>query len=273
MELDPDFRIDWPIRQGDIFGFRAWDQQPPLQRYGVVVTADCDIAQGRPDQELVFVKIVTQFDYIDMFWSRSKLERAEKRAFDGWGPRLNKIRRELDATVSDLTRSEVEQWVRASTNEDIISTLAATNEGQQAQLKKSLDRHRPAIECAAIPPGECCFESLLKVRSETRAKLLSQAAGELKSQRDELFFVTSIKEASDQTGYYVLLDQIGAIRRDQISDSLSEVKQGKKLAYRFGRLSKTFKYALTQKFAFLFQRIGLPVDHSERHNDCLTRLQ
>jgi hypothetical protein len=65
-ELDPEFKREQPIRQGDLIGFWDWNSLPPLSRFGVILTADCDIENGRPDQELVYARIISQSDYIDL---------------------------------------------------------------------------------------------------------------------------------------------------------------------------------------------------------------
>ncbi len=273
VELDSDFKISWPIRQGDVFGFWDWRNRPPLSRFGVIITADCDIENGQQDQELVYLRIVSQSDYVDVFWSRSKLVAAREQALRDLIPQLNRLRRESDAEAENLSYSDVPSWITNNTPDVITDSIKITDERERAKLLASLTRTKSAAVLATTPLGSSCLDHLLQLKNQQRQAALTQAANELRSDRDEIFFVSSLKDHQDASGYYVLLDQIGAIRRDQLTDSIDSVRRGEKAAYRFGTLSKTYKYAVAQRFAFLFQKIGLPNEHKERLNSALGRIK
>jgi len=228
VELDLDFNVDCPIRQGDLLGFWDWASQPPLGRFGVIITADCDIANGRPDQELVYLRIVSQSDYIDIFWSRSKLERARDRAFRDLLPHINRLRRTNDPNAQDLDRAEFESWIRSSDATAIAEAIGVDDKLEKKKLIRSLELTHKAVELATAPPGSSCLDRLIQLNNRTRNEALAQAINDLRSRRDEIFFLTAFTRTDDDCGYYVLLDQIGAVRRDQISNSMSEIKRGEK---------------------------------------------
>lgn len=271
MELDPNFRTTWPIQQGDAFGFWDWRTRQPLNRFGLIITADCDIENGHPDQELVYLRIVSQSDYVDIFWSRAKLLIARRNALRDLVPQLNKFRTEFLPEVEPLGESDVLSWVISSTSNEIAEAVRVTDE-KRDKLIKNVEKTRSAASLADAPIGSSCLERLLQLRRQERSVALSQAANDLRSNRDELFFITSLTEPEDTSGYYVLLDQIGTVRRDQIGDSMEAVKTGQKSAYRFGSLFPAYKYAVAQRFAFLFQKIGLPNEHNDRRDASLARL-
>ena len=272
VELDLEFKIGQPIRQGDVFGFWDWRARPSLAKFGVIVTADCDIENGRSDQDLVYLRIISQADYIEVFWSRAKLEIARKKSVDDLVGQVNKLRRSLNSEASDLTVAEMEQWIASEASANIVAALDVTDAREIEKLTRNLDRTRNTAQLSNVPLGTSCLDHLLQVRGQDRAIVLKQASNDLRSERDEVFFLTSLTERDDTTGYYVLLDHIGAIRKDQLSDSLDAVKSGLQAAYKFGALAKTYKYAVAQRFAFLFQKIGLPNDHKHRHDAMLAVL-
>jgi hypothetical protein len=268
----PDFRIDQPIRQGDVFGFWDWRTRAPLARFGVIITADCDIENGRPDQELVYLQILAQSDYVDIFWSRSKLTVCRKKAvYDVLG-QVNKLRHARDNNALALTIPDIEQWIASDTPSDIAHAIGMADGSEAERLIRNLEHAKNTIQLTSTPLGTSCLDPLVQVRGQTREVLLRQAANDLKSERDDVFFLTSLTDAEDSTGYYILLDHIGVLPRHQLSDSLDAVSRGARAAYRFGTLAKTYKYSVAQRFAFLFQRIGLPDDHKHRHEAALNRI-
>jgi hypothetical protein len=272
VELETNFKIDWPIRQGDVLGFWDWNSRAPLSRFGVVITADCDIANGRSDQELVYLRTISQADYIDIFWSRSKLDKACDKAFQDLVPLINRLRSIIDREAKGLSRQDVEQWIVSASADEICDAIGVEDPGEQLKLRKNLERTVGIAQLVAAPAGTACLERLASWGRKGLSEVIEQATKDLTSLRDELFFLSSIADPAQQSGYYVLLDQIGAVRHDQITNSVSELKQGNKTVYRFGRLAPTYKYALAQRFAYLFQRIGLPDDHAERHRRALSSM-
>jgi hypothetical protein len=271
VELDPDFKTNWPIRQGDVFGFWDWRNRSPLSRFGMVITADCDIENGQPDQEIIYLRIVAQFDYVDIFWSRAKLVAAREQALRDLVPQINRLRREHAPNAEPLDPSTILSWLASSTPEDIADAIQVIDESR-VKLVRSLARTRNTVQLASAPAGTSCLDRLLKLRNQDRGDVLKQATNDLRSPRDEIFFFTALTDRDDVCGYYVLLDRFGAICRNQISDSIDAVRRGEKSAYRFGSLSKTYKYAVAQRFAFLFQKIGLPSEYNERLNSSLARM-
>jgi len=272
VELDLEFKRGQPIRQGDVFGFWDWRTKPSLARFGLVITADCDIENGQPDQDLVYLRVITQADYIEIFWSRAKLGVVRKTNVRDLTGQINKLRRARDAGAPDLTIAEVEQWITSESPANIADAIGGVEAREAERLSRNIDDARNSVQLATLPLGTACLDHLVTVRGRDRANILKQAANDLRSERDDIFFLTSLIDPDDATGYYVLLDHIGAVAKDQLSDSIDAVSRGVKVAYRFGTLAQIYKYAVAQRFAFLFQRIGLPNDHKHRHEATLARI-
>jgi hypothetical protein len=173
--------------------------------------------------------------------------------------------------VEPLTFEQVHFWISKDPAAEIAEAIGTLDQDEKTRLIKNIDRVKTISEYAAIPFGSRCLDHLALQRSQQRSHLFRQAANDLKSDRDEIFFLTGITDFDDSAGYYILLDQIGAIRTDQVTDSIERLRRGERSAYRFGTLVKTYKYAVAQRFSFLFQKIGLPAEHKLRHETALTR--
>jgi hypothetical protein len=69
-------RIDTePLQQGDVF---AWNGavDDPWRRFGVIVTADCDMAHNKHRQIISYCPIISVTDFLVMFWIPEDLSRA-----------------------------------------------------------------------------------------------------------------------------------------------------------------------------------------------------
>ena len=59
-----------PLRQGDIVAAQPTteDWNNPWSRFGVILSADCDLAQGTTGPSLVYVPIVSHYTYLADVW-------------------------------------------------------------------------------------------------------------------------------------------------------------------------------------------------------------
>jgi len=272
LQLDSDFHPGWPVRQGDILGFWDWAQLPPLQRFGVVITADCDLANGRSEQDLAYLRIISQIDYIDIFWARTQLAKQFKKHLEELTQKINRLRQIKQAAISLFSQDDIVDWVRRSSSDDICDDLSIVDAKERAKSKTHIEGVLKLVTVMATPLDTPCLSHLVEFLGKERSDLLKKAKSELNKTPNEIFFISCFRDSASDEGYYVLLDQIGIIRRDRVGDSMSALRSSTKLAYRFGRLSRTYKYAVAQQFAFLFQRIGLPDEHQARHGSALEKI-
>jgi hypothetical protein len=269
LELDITFKAEAPLRQGDILGFWDWSTKAPLDRFGIIITPDCDIAQGSPTQSLLYLRIITQTDFIRTIWARRKLEKLDKKNLLDLVGIINRIR--SNAGQIELTPEEISLWVGRAPVDEIAAALNA-DATDTKQLQRATERLIKSQSARNTPAGSDCIGILSTIRDVPIEKIYQEAKNECAKPRDELFFLSGIKDIDDRLGYYVLLDSINIVRRDQISNSMYSVRHGEKIAYRFGSLTHQFKYAVAQRFSFLFQRIGLPDQHRALHTAALERL-
>jgi hypothetical protein len=66
-----------PFRQGDILAAQPATEHwaNPWTRFGVVISADCDLAQGKTGPTLVYIPVVSHYTYLRDIWAPSECER------------------------------------------------------------------------------------------------------------------------------------------------------------------------------------------------------
>lgn len=173
-------------------------------------------------------------------------------------------------------------WLSSSSAQEICDTLSPERV-KQAEIDKLSIRLRELAQAGAaanIGHDDSALDPFVSLRAQEkkiemgkmREVILQQAKNELARESDEVFFLSHLVADEQSEGYYVMLDHIGTLRRDQLFDYKSEADFTMDGAHRFGRLENTFKYAVVQRFAFLFQRIGLPDERISLHRGALQKI-
>jgi hypothetical protein len=108
-----------PLRQGDIVAAQpqteAW--KSPWTRFGIILSADCDLAQGKTGPNLVYAPIIGHHTYLADVWLPSEASRLAHRGKDIIDKRLT----EFDAKVS---YRHIDAWGRDGGAENVASRLA-----------------------------------------------------------------------------------------------------------------------------------------------------
>lgn len=282
MELDETFSTSAPARQGDLIARANFEQRHPFDRFGVLITADCDLERTRPETQLTFLRIVPVPDYVKHVWCRKKMHDILKRMAHDTTALFNRLSRDDEPTRLPIKPERLVDWLCSSSPEEICDTLDPKRIKQPdiTKLHKRLDDLSSCTKAAAINQLAPALDSLVSLRAadkkteaeKARTEILTQAKNELAKESDEVFFLSRLVSEEESEGYYVLLDQVTTMRRDQLFEYKSEADLIEDGAHRFGRLEKSFKYAIVQRFAFLFQRIGLPDERIELHKGSLQKI-
>lgn len=280
MEIEPAFAPSDRARQGDLIARSRLEDRHPFDRFGVVVTADCDMERARPEHQITFLRVVSVSEYVNHVWCRKKLSSLLTKLRNDTAGLLNRVSLAADPNRLPISSERLAEWLKASSPADVCAELGPIDQADLNRLQDKLARLSTALEIANIDDTKSALEALIALRcQETNVEggdalqaIMKQAKNELAGENDELFFVSRLVSTEENDGYYVLLDNIGTITRGHIFDYQSEADAVLDGAHRFGRLEKTFKYAVVQRFAFLFQRIGLPDDRIDWHKDALQRL-
>lgn len=245
------------IRQGDVI--RRYGTAGKLQ-WGLVVTADCDIAQNKAGDRVTWLSIVPAADFLRNRWAPDQLLRLRQRQSQTATDALNAQIRKRDESLATLTAASLERWLATHEPAAIWDALVPA-----VPIPPKLLATLTVIGLAAGQPGPT--DPLERLRAAWTA-LGRDAAQQRAALTDALasgggfpdFFLLPDLPAADQYGHVVLLRDIAALRASELYPSEQDVRiAGMPHAWhRVARLDDGIRFAITQKLAFLFSRIGLP---------------
>ena len=285
---------DGVLRQGDIFvahpGTPNW--QDPWRRFGVILSADCDIAQGKTGKNLVQVPIIGLNTYLADVWIPDQAGKLHQQALD----RLEKTLTEFnepkvtprhalawddDALISALSKPQTSSETdRQKKIKRVISLRTAIREVEQlckpapnskvGQLPQMLELLFPTLEVITSPPNP---------GRAYRQKLLFGALCAL-SNRDrldtwpilDLIGLDPEMRDDEQSGFVIDLRRFTVIPVANVLTSRQAWLVDTNAYLRVCRLRGIYKTDLMQRFANLFLRVGLEDRREENHKHMFDRL-
>lgn len=280
MEIDKSFNPTEQPRQGDLIARSNFEQRHHLDRFGVIVTADCDLERARPEHQITYLRIAPVTEYVNHVWCRKKLHDVLKKMRTDAAATFNRLLKLSAPDQLPLPPERLVEWLISSSANEVCDTLTGIDGQDSERLSATLTKLAAAVATADLDQNASALEALTTLRAdeqrltpeEMRPRIIKQATNELSRESDEVFFLSKLVSEEQSEGYYVLLDNIGTLRRDKLFNYKSEADTTEEGGHRFGRLEKTFKYAVVQRFAFLFQRIGLPDERIDLHKGALQKI-
>ena len=249
-----------PVRQGDVLKRVRGDGNSNLV---VVVTADCDIANGKYGEAgLACVQLDLLANHVLGEHARGLAQAALKKRFEKAAEWVNKRWREKSADNGDLSAEHVRAWMLASKPEEIEAELNLPVDDQKSFIKR---------ECVALKAANNFIDALtdrysgidalcaLQPQTPTRSAQLKTVFGTLNS-KDlplDLFYISSVPDVPG-LGFVAKLRALTFIPFERSFTSLDAAKDVDNSFVRVGRLAPTFRHALAQQFGMLFARIGMP---------------
>lgn len=276
MEIDA-LDANSSIRQGDIFARLTAGVSIP-QEIGTIITADCDIENGSKNMNLVYLRVITVRQYIEVYWAKKKIEKNLQVKSKELSERLNSLssapgQEAVPAITEKFILDFIEDKTQNEIDASIISLAKASLDSKKLEKLLADFKLLKEIQSALISPSDFnFFQFLSKLANASSEKLFAQARGELSKPPDEVFFLSHISTELAGIGYYVLLNEISAIGRSGVTDSASKARENSTMVCRLSRLKPVFKHRLAQQFSFLFQRIGLPDEYIGRNRAVLESL-
>lgn len=254
-----------PLRQGDIFEWLTPFRERPWRELGVIVTADCDMANSKIGEVVSFVPLLSFEDYVWHFWREKRFEPQFKLALADLAKFINKqLSKQGKAEISSEAASD---WIQRETSE----TLAAAIGVVDGSLKKKFDDLCARFsDMDRLLKAESCDVALL-VRAADHLKKESQLATDfladvlqnsLTNLPGDIFYLSQVGPESG--GAFAMLRHIRQCGRSEIAIDPDQIRFGIAKSRRIARLRPTFKYSLTQQMARVFSDIGLPDSYDVR---------
>lgn len=237
-------------RQGDIISIY---QESKLIHHGVIINADCDLANHKTDGVFAYLPIYDMKQYFEQFsmpnYIKAEINNLIAQIRTPFGLSDNEVDDLIDWTVELGVDGVIDQYaVGSELNANKTKKLRALLE----QITKLRD---PAVSTSLK------FQNICNEKSdpyEHCLKTLRSAYAEIKKSH---FFIPELPNQY-HLGYVIRLKRIYSISENQCSTSPLPPKsaeiQGLSYGVRIGRLSANVRYRIIQLFAIQFSRIGLP---------------
>lgn len=248
------------VRQGDIIR-KLHPKTGEVEKLGIVITADCDIAQKKAGEHYTWLEIVPMVAYIEGPWAREQLRKLSEKRSKAICEYLNGQIRKLRPGLAALTHESLAQWLRSKTAEEILAT--ATGQTPVAESKPLRDLQGFALTVGA-DENQSAFSrlqaawTLFGVEEKTRQENVRNAVKDGGGFQD--YFV--LPELPQQTGlgFVVMLRSMWTIMAPDLylTEQDARIHDRPHAFHRLGRLNDGIRFSITQKLAFLFSRIGMP---------------
>lgn len=248
-----------PYAQGDILrGLPADGQSEPS--FGLIITADCDIVQGKASDRLTYVEVVTSRAYLERLWIPDQLQRYVKKQVRVAAEGLGAVMRRSDLEFT-LTEEQLLSWLATREVDAIAKAVNRTGKPLDAKLIKNLNALRCAIGADVHEDQLSQWRALRGILGDDPERQQSDIATALGGGGGfPDFFLLPDLPAASGVGYVALLRFIRTVDADEIfsSEVDARIHDRPTALHRVGRLNDGIRFAITQKLAFLFSRIGLP---------------
>lgn len=248
------------IRQGDIIR-KLNPKTCEADAFGIVITADCDIAQKKAGERYTWLEILPMAAYIEGPWAQEQLRKiAEKRA-KAICDYLNGQIRKLHPGLTALTHESLVQWLRSKTAEEVMAT--ATGQTKIADSKQLRELQGFALTVSG-DEAQSAFSRLkaawilFGVEEKNQQESVRNAFKDGGGFQD--YFVLPELPLQTGLGFVVMLRSMWSIMASDLycTEQDARIQDRPDAFHRVGRLNDGIRFSITQKLAFLFSRIGMP---------------
>lgn len=248
------------VRQGDII--RKLDPKTgDTERLGIVITADCDIAQKKAGERYTWLEIVSMSAYVEGPWADEQLRKLSEKRSKGLCDYLNGQIRKLDQDLAALTPESLVQWLRGKSAEEILARATGKTPSPTDKILRDLQGFSLTV-CS--DGSEDAFSrlkaawTLFGVDEQTQQENVRKAFKDSGGFQD--YFVIPELPRTSGLGFVVLLRSMWSITSSDLylTEQDARIHDRPDAFHRLGRLNDGIRFSITQKLAFLFSRIGMP---------------
>lgn len=285
------------LRQGDIFaahpGTEFW--KDPLKRFGVILSADCDLQQRKTGPTVVYAPILGLHNYIVHSWLPSQVTKARTSGIGRLGKALVKLGIEQIQPESALQMSDVEFDQLVARAQSLQDNPTYKDRERNIKLVKTL--RQKLSELSALNSQESvCTVYAVKVRlmqfftiddilknsgAPNRERYRSQLNNALQALGDkerldtwpicDLIGLDGDMRDDEPFGFVVALRQFSLMPVDKIRIKRGQWQNDPDSLLRICRLRGIYKTDLLQRFANLFVRVGMEDERLEIHRSMFER--
>lgn len=248
------------VRQGDIIR-KLHPKTGEVEQLGIVITADCDIAQRKAGERYTWLEIVPMAAYIEVPWAEEQMRKLAEKRSKAICEHLNGQIRKLQPGLTALTHESLVQWLRSRTAEEILAS--ATGQVPTADSKPLRDLQGFALTVSA-DENQSAFSRLKAAWTLFGVEERSQQENVRNAFKDgggfQDYFVLPELPRQTGLGFVVMLRSMWTIMAPDLylTEQDARIHDRPGAFHRLGRLNDGIRFSITQKLAFLFSRIGMP---------------
>lgn len=244
------------IRQGDVI--RRIDATNGAVTWGVIVTADCDIARRKAGERYTWLEIVSIKAYLEGAWAEDQLRQMIKKQAKISAEAISGKIRKQKLSLDPLQPESLSKWLSTTTADEVLAAVSKTVDPKQLAALQAL---RLAYGYGTNANALSRFTEASKLLGRTEKNLQDLIREALNSGGGfPDFFVLPELPNTPGLGFVVLLRAVSSLTSGNLffteMDARISGKPGE--FHRIGRFSDGLRFAITQKLAFLFSRIGMP---------------
>ncbi|EIY5051738.1 TPA: hypothetical protein ACWXEP_005174 [Klebsiella pneumoniae] len=257
------------ILQGDVFRINN-NSDSPFQldeQFAVLITADCDLANPSKNVNyLTFLPIISSTCYLENIWIPIYIEKIRTEVARSLHKLINELEVHKKHGCDELKESTLREWLRNSSYTQILSDLSITD------LTKDVEKN---IKIDEISRCEETIDSFIKIKklngsnSKNIARDLREA---ITKPKEEFFVLPMIDSLFDECGI-LKLRMIRPVHRNNVYTQEIDARLSNQSDFtslvRIGRLSDYLRYSISQNFASLFSRIGMPENYESDREESI----
>jgi hypothetical protein len=257
------------LHQGDVFVWHDRHYIAPWQTFGVIITADCDLVQGKTHGRLSYVPALTMQDYIWKFWLPDSFAATFQECETKFHSRLNKGLERLRGTSSSISKEAATTWARRVNADQLIGELGLSDPGQAKDLKTVIENYTDVRDLLqADKPdfdllGKCYRLKNKKASTANYSDLARDIQNSVVNAPGDVFFLSGVT-GYEEFGLFAMLRHISQCDVGDLALSAHQLRWGTAKAKRIARLNSPYVFSLTQNLAKVFSDIGLPHAYDER---------
>jgi hypothetical protein len=266
------------LAQGDVF---AWVQAPedPWRRYGIIITADCDIAHQKNSGVLSYVPLLTVSDYLITFYLPRHASKLRIRIEEDLVKTTHQFQAaNLPSYPSLLASDVIISWLEEAGSQAVADDIRASGSEREKFIKYAETR-AGLVACASSADIKAHVNAVCGARQflqggtldSVRSKLWKDIQMHLRDLPGDALFIRALTK-EHTSGFVAYLRFVRELSQSAVAIKPAELTTGAQ-ARRIGRLRAPYVYRLTQMLGSVFSSIGLPEAYENARHEIVALLQ
>lgn len=248
------------VRQGDIIR-QLHPQTGVVEKLGVIITADCDIAKRKAGDRYTWLEILPMAKYIEGPWAQEQLRKLCEKRSKPICQYLTAQARKLQPDLAEVTHDSLVQWLRSRTPAEILTSVTGAVPVPDSKQLRDLE----GFALTAMPEeGRSSFSRLQAAwklfGTDERTQQETVRNGFKDSGGFQDYFVLPELPLQSGLGFVVMLRSMWNLMAPDLylTEQDARINDQPGAFHRLGRLNDGIRFSITQKLAFLYSRIGMP---------------